>query len=130
LKRAYRYRSSLTQLDLQAEIEADHALLIDKDYKRAIAIYEKLTVARQKGPLHVGLRAHWMLAGIYSGDWNVPAEAIDAPAARRHLVNILAFWESSPEAEFIKQSLRWDDEKGQNNFPFIQRKNNLIVAGL
>jgi tetratricopeptide (TPR) repeat protein len=130
LKRAYRYRSSLTQLDLQAEIEADHALLIDKDYKRAIAIYEKLTVARQKGPLHVGLRAHWMLAGIYSGDWNVPEEAIDAPAARRHLVNILAFWESSPEAEFIKQSLRWDDEKGQNNFPFIQRKNNLIVAGL
>ncbi|MFT7641011.1 MAG: hypothetical protein ACI9G1_002755 [Pirellulaceae bacterium] len=130
LKRAYRYRSSLTQLDLKAEIEADYALLIEKDYERAISIYEKLTTARRKGALHVALRAHWMLAGIYSGDWNVPEEVIDAPAARRHVVNIMAFWESSSEAEFIKQSLRWDEEKGRNNFPFIQRKNHLIVAGL
>jgi hypothetical protein len=122
LKRAYRLRDDTRLKHLQAEIEADYQLLIKKDHVEAIKIYESLAQATRDTKLHVALRAHWMLAGIFSGDWNVDPSAVDPKKARVHLVQILAHWPESAEAAFIKRQLRWDEDEGRNQFEHFPRE--------
>ena len=71
-----------------------------------------------------------MLAGIYYGDWGVDPTFVDTTKSREHLVKILAHWEGSSQAAFVKRQLRWDEEKGQNRFEHIPRENALTVAGM
>ena len=59
-----------------------------------------------------------MLAGIYSGDWGAGIQIVNADRARLHLVQILAHWEDSREAQYVKNNLRWSDEKGENQYEF------------
>ena len=93
LKSAFARRAQARFSYLRLEIEADYALLIKKDFAGAASIYERLAETRMENPLHTTLRAHWMLAGIHSGDWGVahaPAAAtlIDGAQVRHHLTQI------------------------------------------
>ena len=121
LKSAFARRNQARFSYLRQEIEADYALLIKKDFAGAARIYETLAETRTDNPLHTTLRAHWMLAGIYSGDWGVAhapvaAMLIDSAQVRHHLTQILAHFEESGEADFIRRQLRWDDRNGENRF--------------
>jgi tetratricopeptide (TPR) repeat protein len=127
LKRAYRERDNSTIALLKIEIEADYNLLVKKDYAEAIRLYEVLATAPNDAKLHTALRAHWMLAGIFSGDWDVDPKLVDALKARRHLIQVLAHWPDSPEAAFIKANLRWNDEKGRNMFENMPRQNSAAL---
>jgi tetratricopeptide (TPR) repeat protein len=130
LKRAYRERDRAQHDFIKTEIEADYNLLVKKDYEAAIRLYQQLATVEADSKLHVALRARWMLAGIRSGDWNVPEGLIDAKEARAHLVEILAHWPDSSEAQFIKRSLRWSEEKGRNEFEHMPQENSAILTTL
>ncbi|MGE0756989.1 MAG: hypothetical protein AB7O38_08215 [Pirellulaceae bacterium] len=125
LKRAFLERKNAQVELLTLEITADHQLLVNKNFQEAIKVYEQLATAPNDATLHTALRAHWMLAGIYSGDWHAPAEVVNPQKAREHLINILAHWPESPEASFIKTSLRWSEEKGRNQLETVPLQNNI-----
>jgi hypothetical protein len=123
LRKAYLFRDESSDFAyLKQEVEADYALLIEKDYAEAIRIYEQLANGIEDTPLHTAVRAHWMLAGIYAGDWGIAqdaAELVDGSKSRAHLIQILAHWENSNEAKFIRKNIRWDDETGRSDFEFF-----------
>jgi hypothetical protein len=123
LRKAYLFRDESSDFAyLKQEIEADYALLIEKDYAEAIRAYEHLAGTVEETPLHTAARAHWMLAGIYAGDWGIAQDAadlVDSSKSRAHLVEILAHWENSNEAKFIRKNIRWDDESGRSEFEFF-----------
>ncbi|MHB0955522.1 MAG: vWA domain-containing protein [Pirellulaceae bacterium] len=125
---ANRFRREAKFDYLRLEIEADYALLISKDFPAAAKIYGELAKISPDTPLHTALRAHWMLAGIHSGDWGVAgtpaAQAlVNEAEARGHLIQILAHWPESSEGEFIRHNLRWDDKAGENQFEYLPRVN-------
>lgn len=135
LSLAYRFRREAKFDYLRREIEADYHLLVGKSYPEAIAAYEELSQLTPDTPLHTALRAHWMLAGIYSGDWglakNEKGKAVIDPAkARGHLIQILANWSDSSEAEFIRRNLRWDEETGTNRFEHFPRVNEAAAEAV
>jgi tetratricopeptide (TPR) repeat protein len=132
---AHRFRREAKFEYLRLEIEADYALLISKDYAAAAAAYEELARISPDTPLHPALRAHWMLAGIHSGDWGVADNSegqalIDAAKAREHLIQILAHWPESSEAEFVRHNLRWDERAGENRFEYMPRVNESAAKGV
>ena len=122
MNQAYQFRSRAANESTRTEIEADFALFIKNDARSAIERYQALSGDRpaETEPLapaiqsHTALRAHWMLAGIYAGDWHVAPELIDASKSRAHLLQILANWPDSSEAQFIRVSLRWNQKLGQS----------------
>lgn len=120
LTRAFRYRNEVDSQALSKEIAADHRLLIERDVARAIQAYQELAADPMATPL-IRRRAHWMLCGIYSGDWGVPTELVDATAAREQAIAILAHWEDSSEAELLKRWLGWDPETDRTQHPFLPR---------
>jgi tetratricopeptide (TPR) repeat protein len=130
LKHAYREVDRTRLRHIQDEIKADYNLLVRKQYDEAIRIYETLAEVKDDSKLHIALRAHWMLAGIYSGDWGVDDSFVDPAKAREHLIQILAHWGDSSEAAFIRRSLRWSEEEGRNQFEYFPRENELNLAGL
>ncbi|MCL4202281.1 MAG: VWA domain-containing protein [Pirellulaceae bacterium] len=124
---AYRFRNNAQYDYLRTEIEADYNLLFKKDYEAAIRLYEQLAQGDPKTPLSSSLRATWMLGGIYSGDWGVPAQWVDESKARQQLVKILAVWPDSREADYIRRYLRWDEAKGTNQFTYLPQEQNAVV---
>ena len=73
-----------------------------------------------------------MLAGIFSGDWGVAestggAALVDQAKTRDHLIQILAHWPESSEADFIRHNLRWDDSTGENQFEYMPRVHESAV---
>ena len=79
-------------------------------------------------PIQSQLRGHWMLAGIYAGDWgNAGKPIVDAEQSRRHITEILSNWPDSPEAKLLKQWLRWDDTKQQTDFNFLPSLNSDLL---
>jgi len=132
---ANRFRREAKFDYLRREIEADYALLIRKDFPAAVQVYEELAKISPDTPLYTALRAHWMLAGIHSGDWGVadaPAgrELTDEAKVRSHLIQILAHWPDSSEAEFIRHNLRWDEDAGENRFEYFPRVNESAAKGI
>lgn len=69
LETAYDLRHNASSDAVRLEVEADYALLVERDVAEAISIYEMtlLEPERRLG-LRRALRAHWMLAGIHCGD--------------------------------------------------------------
>ena len=127
LETAYENRNSEIPSELQTEIKALYALLIQKNVAAAIKEYESLTEVDEYLRLNSARRAHWMLAGIYSGDWGVKKEFSNSQKMKYHLEQILAFWETSPEAEYIKKVLRWDAQQGESQFNHFPRSNDEVV---
>ena len=69
-----------------------------------------------------------MLAGIRCGDWGVDEAFVDPDKAREHIIQILANWSTSPEAEFYEDTLRWDEETGsQDRLVFNQNEATLDI---
>ena len=120
LARAYRYRNELDSHALSKEIAADYRLLVERDVPQAIQAYQELTQDPMSTPL-IRRRAHWMLCGLFSGDWGAGHESVDATAAREHAIAILANWESSSEAELLKRWLGWDPETERTQHPYLPR---------
>lgn len=128
LARAYRDRKSVKLPSLVTEIEADYSLLVARNVKAATESYGAMTSSDQ--PSSTQRRGHWMLSGIYAGDWGVDESNVNAKAARDHVVAILAGWPESPEAELLKKWMRWDDAAGKTKFsylPIINRQLAKIV---
>jgi len=127
IESAYEHRDKATCGSITTEIEADYALLIERDHKKAFRLYNSLLAASNDGPPRAHLRAHWMLAGMYCGDWGVDPEMVDAAKGRSHLISILADFEHSPVAEFVRSSTLWDSEDGTIN-PMYRRDNVQLAA--
>jgi hypothetical protein len=131
LNRANRNQSKLERDELKNEIKADYALFGRQGgAAEAIELYESLTGAAgqpdDKISLETALRAHWMLAGIYSGDWGVDPALRDSEEARSHLASILAHWPDSPQAEILRRDLRWDPAHGKNRLESIPRRHEAL----
>jgi Tfp pilus assembly protein PilF len=131
LNRANRNQSKLNRDDLKNEIKADFALFGRQGgAAEAIELYESLTKSSgqpdDKISLESALRAHWMLAGIYSGDWGVDAALRDPEEARSHLASILAHWPDSHQAEIIRRDLRWDPAVGKNRLESVPRRHEAL----
>jgi hypothetical protein len=131
LNRANRNQSKLDRNEIKSEIKADFALFGRQGgAAEAIELYESLTKSSgqpdDKINLESALRAHWMLAGIYSGDWGVDPSLRDPEKARDHLARILAHWPDSHQAEIIRRDLRWDSAEGKNSLESIPRRHEAL----
>lgn len=97
------------------EINADYTLMVRTDQARftdAITQYQKLAAGRGE----TALRANWVLAGLYAGDWGAPESVANSEKVRTHIINLMAHWPKSPEAVLAKRQIRWNEEKGQNQY--------------
>ena len=119
LRRAMRERREIESVSLTAEIEADHDLLVNRDYESAIKKYQSLTAEDQ--PLALQLRGHWMLAGIYAGDWGVDQQFVDSTKTRQHIIQILADWPESAETKLLKRWLQWDEDAEKTRFDHVPK---------
>lgn len=118
LGKALRYGRKRPETDpLRREIEADYALLAQKKFRTAIEGYQSLADPYAPGNSQYALRANWMLAGLYLGDFGLQEVPTDAEAivnldkAREHILCILAFWPNSPQAAFYEKCIS-QAEKG------------------
>jgi tetratricopeptide (TPR) repeat protein len=122
LREAFRLRDKRPgDAALVAEIEGDYALLVRGNVDDAIKFYGGMASDAPSGD--AARRGHWMLAGIYSGDWGVDAKYVDRDAAKQALIQILARWPDSSEAAYIRRALRWNDADGGSRFPNFPREN-------
>ena len=118
LAEAVENRETIPVPSLVTEIEADYYLMVRREPEKAAERYLQMTKTDQ--PLQSQLRGHWMLAGIYGGDWGMAQNPIvDAEKSRFHLVEILANWPESPEAKLLKEWLRWDETKRETEFNYL-----------
>ena len=130
LKTAYDLRNKAASDAVRLEIEADYALLVERDVAEAISIYEMMLLEPDR-PLQLrrALRAHWMLAGIYCGDWSVPSTFVDTEKAREHILQVLAHWGESPEARFYKDAFEWKEQDGmQKHYVPLENSDTLHLA--
>jgi hypothetical protein len=118
LRAAYENRDRAPHPSIRTEIEGDYALLVERDFAKAIECYGALARGSDEGSARFALRAHWMLAGIYLGDWgvneyeaNLAGEElrdkgiVDLEKGRYHILEILANWDGTPEAKFYRHHL-------------------------
>ena len=97
------------------EVEAYYALFHQKP-EVAVDLFEKISQTGDSIRGHFALRAHWMLAGLYLGDWDTGAIAptvVSAEKARNHILHVLAFWNGSSEAKFYRDCIFPDGPDGQ-----------------
>lgn len=108
------------------EIEAEYALLVKKDIAEAIEKYQKLadTYGTHATKGAFAQRAHWMLAGIYLGDWGVrdhAADRISLVAAREHIIHMLADWPDSEASTFYRNCQQGGPES-QAEIPLAENR--------
>ena len=130
IKQAYQLRGQLLDGLARLEIEGDYNLMVRQEYQSAIEKYNDLLSQNETSPLNRALRAHWMIAGIRAGDWqgNKPDQSVvDLEQARQHLIQILAFWPESVEAQKIKKSLHWDGRKDKSRTPYFPKEGDVLV---
>jgi hypothetical protein len=111
LQRAYELRSKpdFAATSWPAEIEGYYALFVEKDIDRAVKVFEEVAAKPGRETEMGALRAHWMLAGLYLGDWDSRVFApnvVSADKAREHVLAILAQWPQMAEAEFYRQCMK------------------------
>jgi hypothetical protein len=111
LQRAYdlRSRPEFEKSSWKNEIEACHALLIEKDASKAVAAFNALANETGRETSLSSLRARWMLAGIYFGDWGTRVFApklVDPQKAREQVLAILVRWPQLPEADYYRRCLQ------------------------
>ncbi len=131
IKDAYRLRSQMVDRLTRLEVEADYALMVAKDYPGAISAYEQIVSFSEASPVQSALRAHWMLAGIFNGAWDIAkndSTIANPEKAKHHIVQILAFWPESVEATSIKRYLLWDDQKNKSRTPYLPIEGDLLTS--
>ncbi len=115
---AYRNRNR-AEADDARELEADFRFYQGR-FADAATLYEKLV--QSSASSDQARRAHWMLVGIYAGDWGVKDEAselVNLTKAREHTIAILANWSQSHEATIHKQQLAWSDQAAKTVSPHL-----------
>ncbi|MEM9364856.1 MAG: vWA domain-containing protein [Planctomycetota bacterium] len=115
---------------LQAEIQADYTLLVRRDPQGAARLYESMTQSSM--PRDTQRRAHWMLVGLYVGDWGAGPELVNRDRAREHVVTILENWPDGSEAAKLKKWLHWDETKQKSRHHYLPTVNDSLIrlAGL
>jgi len=124
LRLAYNQREKIGSEPLALEVEADFRLLARREIDEAILLYEKMTDAAM--PLDTQRRGHWMLAGLYAGDWGVSQDKTDPELARRHTVAILADWPDSPESQQLRRWLQWDETRDETRHNYLPKLNEAL----
>ncbi len=122
LRLAYNQRDKIGSQPLALEVEADFRLLVRREIDQAIKLYEKMTDAAM--PNDTQRRGHWMLTGLYAGDWGVPEDQVDAVLARKHTIAILVDWPDSPEADQLRQWLQWDETRDETRHHYLPKLND------
>lgn len=126
LRLAYNQRLKIGSDALALEVEADYHLLVRRDAVQAIKFYSAMT---EKGmPSDTRRRGHWMLSGVYAGDWGVDQNQINAVLARENSMAVMSTWPDSPEAVLLKQWLQWDDTADQTRHNFLPRINKALLG--
>ena len=131
IKEAYRMRSQIVDRLSRLEVEADYALMVAKDYPGAISAYEQIVSFSEASPVQTALRAHWMLAGIFNGAWDIAkndSTVANPEKAKHHIIQILAFWPDSVEAASIKRYLLWDDKNNKSRTPYLPIESDLLTS--
>jgi tetratricopeptide (TPR) repeat protein len=118
LTAAYENRDKAGNEAIEQEIMADYAMLMQKDYRKAVEIYEAIAANPEFRESRFALRARWTLAGMYLGDWGVNEyEAtlandklpefgvVNVDKAREHIIAIMANWDGTEMADFYKSHL-------------------------
>lgn len=123
LQRAYdlRDKPEFENSVFRREIEAYHALLIDKDIPKAVTAFTAIASDKARESSNSALRARWMLAGMYFGDWGsrvYSPEIVDLKKAREQVVTILARWPQLPEADFYRRCLQ-GSRNGEAQIPLV-----------
>lgn len=93
---------------LRLEIEADYLLFVKDSPVEAIRQYRSLVDTPELSRSQAALRARWMLAGLYLGDWQsedemrqaFPNEDERLALARDCILDVLIRWPDSPQASF------------------------------
>lgn len=124
LRLAYNQRDKIGSQPLALEVEADFRLLARRETDQAIELYEKMTDPTM--PSDTQRRGHWMLSGLYAGDWGVAEAVTDAKLAREHTIAILANWPDSPEAEQLRQWLQWDETRDETRHNYLPKLNEAL----
>jgi hypothetical protein len=126
LRLAFDRKSDVQSLPLRREIEADYLLIARSRFDEAIRIYEMMTDRAM--PEDTQARGHWMLSGLYAGDWGMNASMVDPERSRKHLVALLADWPDRPEAEQLRRWLRWDEQTQTTQHHFLPQLNDVLVG--
>jgi hypothetical protein len=119
LAEAYENRAVAPSWGIRQEIEADYALIYENDPIKSIQKYEELLDRARDEHRNFGLRAlraKWMLAGLYLGDWQAaenekwkqkyqeePVAYLDK--ATDMILDILIYWRNSGEAKYYARYL-------------------------
>lgn len=118
LNAAFRWREQILMGSLKSEVIGDYALLVKGDLAAAVEQYESMTKRDQ--PLATQLRGHWMLAGIYAGDWGAAGSpVVDSAKARRHVMEVMSNWPDSPQATLLKRWLKYDETTQQTQYNYL-----------
>ena len=128
---AFQSKDQLVDELLKLELEGDFNLMVRKEFETSIQRYRTIVAQSEKSPLNSALHAHWMLAGIRSGDWGVEQadpNVVDPGAARGHLIQILAHWPDSSQSNLIRKNLMWDPRANQTRSAFFSRVAEMFVA--
>lgn len=127
LKQAYASRNETEDRLVTLEIEADYALFVEHDPLRAIETYQSIVQATRIGRPKTALRALWMLAGLYLGDWGAgehlqkefKSETERLDLARGCILDIVAYWPESAEAryylQFIEPELKLETDRSSES---------------
>lgn len=104
-----RQKSADQDNPLEMLIEAQYYLHTDQ-HMNAVQTLERIVSASQAAHSPAALRAHWLLAGVRLGDWNTAAKAsqlLSSDRARTHIIQILAHWPESAEADYCRRFEGW-----------------------
>ncbi|MCM2374923.1 vWA domain-containing protein [Aporhodopirellula aestuarii] len=126
LRLADQNKNKIQSSALRSEIEADYRLIVRKEFDEAIGIYETMTDPSM--PDDSQARGHWMLAGLYAGDWGMDATRVDPERSREHVVALMANWPDRPETELLRRWLRWDDATKSTRHNHLPRLNDVLVG--
>ncbi len=126
LRLADQNKDKITSTALRREIEADYRLIVRKEFDDAIAIYEIMTDPSM--PDDTQARGHWMLSGLYAGDWGIDPTRVDPERSRQHVVALLANWPDRPETDQLRRWLQWDDATKSTRHNHLPRLNDVLVG--
>jgi len=124
LRLANNRRTEIGSTSLKLEIEADYQLIGKRNTTDAIKLYEQMTATSM--PPDTRRRGHWMLAGLYAGDWGVTNEVAAPKQARAQVVTILTEWPDSPESDQLRHWLQWDERTDHTRHNYLPKLNSVL----
>lgn len=124
LRLANNRRKELSSPFLELEIEADYQLIVRRRPDDAIKLYEEMI--KTGLPPDTRRRGHWMLAGLYAGDWGATSEIASPQQARAHVVKILTEWPDSPESDQLRHWLQWDERTDRTHHNYLPKLNSVL----